>query len=115
MAPGVIKMPSFGRGEDCRAEYKDARRSRRGLEPRIEPYVSFVDVLRGGGMFGSSQRPTRSSMETEAAQVSEILRTSGIISYLSIHWCLLESNAVRYSGLQRACSTSKGFISTIMG
>jgi len=48
-----------------------------------------VDVFIGGGVFGSSQRATRSSIEMEAAHVSEILSTPGVTSYLSIHCRLL--------------------------
>lgn len=40
----------------------------------------------GGGILGSSQRSMSWSMEIEEAQVSDMLRTPGIVSYLSIHW-----------------------------
>ena len=34
----------------------------------------------------ASSSPTRSSIEIDAAQVSAMLRTPGVTSYLSIHW-----------------------------
>lgn len=56
------------------------------MDPRIAPYVSFLDKSRGLGTLGSSQSATRSFTEMEAAHVSAMLRTPGVTSYLSIHW-----------------------------
>ena len=49
----------------------------------------------GCGMFGSSQSATRSSIEIDAAQVSAILRTPGVTSYLSIHYNLSVMSGVK--------------------
>jgi hypothetical protein len=68
----------------------------KGCNP-LTPYVMVFDRVRGPGASLSSHSPTRSSIDTEAAHVSAMFRTPGVVSYLSIH-----------------CSISKGAILTIL-
>ena len=61
------------------------------------------------------ERVPRSSMETDAAHVSAMLRTPGVISYL---WTA-SAQELRWQGgetyLSIHCSTAKGSILTILG
>jgi hypothetical protein len=62
-------------------------------------------------MFGSSQSATRSSIEIDAAQVSAILRTPGVTSYLSIHYEFVSGDLSE--DILLTCSTSNGSIFTM--
>ena len=81
IAPGVTSKLSTGRGVVALAEYSRARFARSFSDPRIEPYVSFMEDRR---MFRDlfSEMFWRSSMLIEAAHVSAILYFA-VVSWVS--------------------------------
>ena len=77
IAPGVIRMFFAGSGEEALTEYSPERLEMSFSEPRIAPYVIFVDSL-SGLLVLQSESFCKSSMDMDAAHVSAILNLAVI-------------------------------------